>query len=110
MKPVVALLVLPFLLSACATRGPDFVGAVEKSGMSQVAIGDMVWTGCGNDREFARKFTARGDGGHRMEGVVCGGLLGPTVFAAPEGSMRLARMQPGAPARFVLIASIDAPR
>gem|GEM_PF-6712676 len=110
MKHAIALLALPVLLSACATSGPDFAGAVEKGGLSQVAIGEMVWSGCGNESEYARKFTARGAAGEPMEGVVCGGLLGPTVFAAPAGSERLARLAPAGKQRLVLIASIEAPR
>ena len=112
MKKLLALLALPAFLSACASSSPSFVGAVEKGGMSQVALGDMVWTGCGNDREFARRFSARGPQGQSMEGVVCGGLMGPTVFAAPVGSERLARVVPAgqSPTRLARIASIEAPR
>lgn len=109
MKSFTAILALPILLSACATA-PDFAGAVQQGGMSQVAVGDMIWTGCGNENEFARRFTAVDASGRPVEGVVCGGLLGPTVFAAPVGSTRLARVTPGARTSLTRIASIDAPR
>jgi hypothetical protein len=94
MKKGVIFVCLPVLLSACASAGPDFVGAAESHGLNKVAMGEMVYTGCGNDRAFARKFTAEDASGTKVDGVVCSGLLGPTVMAAPAGQ-RLARLAPG---------------
>jgi hypothetical protein len=98
MKNVVALLSLPFVLSACATA-PGFVGAAQSHGLSQVAVGQWVLAGCGNINDYARKFTAVDAAGQKVNGMMCGGLLGPTVFAAPVGQAKLIRLGPGAPIR-----------
>jgi hypothetical protein len=80
MVRALTLITLPLLLSACASVAPKFVAAVETQGATQVVLGDIVFSGCGNENEFARKFTAMGPDGYEVEGVVCGGLLGPTVY------------------------------
>ena len=77
---ILACIALPLLISACASTAPKFVSAVEAEGVNQVVLGDLVWTGCGNEYEYARSFTAMGADGYEVEGVVCGGLLGPTVY------------------------------
>jgi hypothetical protein len=85
MKRLFALVGLSIVLSGCASSSPKFVNAIENKGMTQVAMGPMVFDGCGNDRAFARKFAAVGANGGKVEGVVCGGLLGPTVMVTPAG-------------------------
>lgn len=95
MKKGVIFACLPILLSACAASGPQFVGAAHSHGLNQVALGAVVYTGCGDDRAFARRFTAVDGAGAKVDGMVCGGLLGPTVMAAPAGQGALARLAPG---------------
>jgi hypothetical protein len=95
MKRLVAFVGLSIALSGCASSGPRFADAVQAHGMTQVAIGAVVFDGCGNDRAFARKFSAIGRDGGKVEGVVCGGLLGPTVMAAPAGQSGLVRLASG---------------
>ena len=94
MKNLVALACLPVLLGACAASGPNFVTAAESHGLRQVALGEVVYTGCGNDQSFARRFTAVDGSGAKVDGMVCGALMGPTVMAAPAGQ-QLARLAPG---------------
>ena len=81
MHRALVVLSLPLiLLGACTSMAPKFVDAVETEGATQVVLGEIVFTGCGNENEFARKFTAMGPDGYEVEGLVCGGLLGPTVY------------------------------
>lgn len=96
MKNAVILACLPVLLVACASSsGAQFVSAAESHGLSQVALGQVVYVGCGNVDEYARKFTAVDGAGAKVDGMVCGGLMGPTVMAAPAGQAQLARLAPG---------------
>jgi hypothetical protein len=95
MKRLVAFVGLSIALSGCASEGPKFAEAIQAHGMTQVALGPVVFDGCGNDRAFARKFSAVGRDGDKVEGVVCGGLLGPTVMTAPAGQSRLVRLVSG---------------
>jgi hypothetical protein len=96
MKRLVALLSLPIALSGCASATPKFISAVQSHGMTQVAMGEMVFNGCGNTQAFARKFSAVGPNGGKVDGMVCAGLLGPTVLAAPAGQSRMVRLASGA--------------
>jgi hypothetical protein len=97
MKRLVAFVGLSVILSGCASATPKFISTIESHGMTQVAMGDVVFDGCGNARAFARKFSAIGSDGGKVDGVVCGGLLGPTVMAAPTGQTRLVRLASASP-------------
>lgn len=96
MKNIVIFACLPVLLGACATSsGSQFVSAAESHGLSHVALGQVEYVGCGNVNAYARKFTAVDGAGAKVDGMVCGGLMGPTVMAAPAGQAQLARLAPG---------------
>jgi hypothetical protein len=91
-------LALAAALSACASSpaSTQFTSAAQSRGLSNVALGPVLYSGCGNEHEYARTFSAADANGGKVEGVICGGLLGPTVFAAPPGDKRLVRLEPTA--------------
>jgi hypothetical protein len=89
-----AALALPAGLSACVSSNTQFTSAAQIRGLNNIALGPVLYSGCGNEHEYARTFSAADSNGKKVEGVICGGLLGPTVFAAPPGDKRLVRLDP----------------
>ena len=74
MKKLVLLAVVCGLVAGCSDpHGAQ--EALEDAGYKNVRITGHSWFGCGKDDTYSTGFEADGATGHRVEGVVCSGLL-----------------------------------
>jgi hypothetical protein len=88
---VLASLALSLCAGACASGQSHFTAAAEAAGMTDIALGEVVFNGCGNENGLARKFTARNRDGDEVAGLICGSLLGPKIFAVGPTPAALAQ-------------------
>jgi hypothetical protein len=72
MKRVITLSLLAFALGAC-TDEDGATRALEAAGYRGVRIEGYAFFGCGNGDSYHTAFTAIGQNGRAVTGVVCGG-------------------------------------
>ena len=63
------------LLAASCTDEESTISTLQKSGYTNIKIGDYAWFDCSENDFFRTRFSATNVNGERVEGVVCCGLL-----------------------------------
>lgn len=82
MKNIIAIAALAATLSlaGCGISPDQGAKTLAAMGMTDIKIGGYAWFGCSEDDTFRSNFTAIGQNGQPVSGVLCGGMFkGVTV-------------------------------
>ena len=78
MKRILILLAVATIVGCTDSRGA--YKALDQAGFTKIQTGGYAVFGCGQDDDYATKFTAVNPKGYQVSGVVCGGFLkGSTI-------------------------------